>query len=230
SRPPGRPSRLTTRSSAPRPSAPCWRPASAPPWAAAKVRRSAPASARWAAPPSAPARPSAAPSRRSSASTSPIPSACIPTATRCRALPPRRASLWRSLWRAARAYARHRRACGRTRPSKDRPEFRLTNSAIDRRKGCADALRKLRLRRAVGCLGGLVDERATAQLVQRQRRVHAPRVVEVAVDQPIEEMAEVPPPLAPGGVRVANDVDGAAVGQQLIELRPVGELVDPREI
>src|SRR5262249_46095602 len=94
----------------------------------------------------------------------------------------------------------------------------------------ADALRKFRLRRAVGRLGVVIDQRASPQFVERQRRVHSSRVEEVAVDQSVEEMADVEPPLPPGSVRVTNDVDGAAVGQQIVELRPLGELVDPRQI
>src|SRR6516165_5866501 len=43
-------------------------------------------------------------------------------------------------------------------------------------------------------------------------------------------MADVEPPLSSGGVRVANGIDGAAVGQQIVELRPIGEFVDPRQI
>ena len=33
-----------------------------------------------------------------------------------------------------------------------------------------------------------------------------------------------------GGVRVTHDVDRAAVGQQVIELRLIGEFVDPRQV
>src|SRR6516164_10656838 len=43
-------------------------------------------------------------------------------------------------------------------------------------------------------------------------------------------MADVEPPPSSGSVRVTNDIDGAAVGQQIVELRPIGEFVDPRQI
>src|SRR5215467_10408 len=43
-------------------------------------------------------------------------------------------------------------------------------------------------------------------------------------------MADVEPPPSPGSVSVTNDIDGAAVGQQIVELRPIGEFVDPRQI
>src|SRR5215510_11276898 len=55
-------------------------------------------------------------------------------------------------------------------------------------------------------------------------------MIQVAVDQAVEEMANVEPALPAGGVRVAYDVDRAAVGQQVIELGVIGELVDPCEI
>ena len=83
---------------------------------------------------------------------------------------------------------------------------------------------------AIGRLRGIVDQGAPAQLLERQRRIHPARVIEVAVDQPVEEMADVEPAFPAGGVGVANDVDRAAVAQQVIELRPIGELVDPREV
>src|SRR5215471_16469641 len=43
-------------------------------------------------------------------------------------------------------------------------------------------------------------------------------------------MADVESSLPPGGVRITNDVDGAAVGQQIAELRPIGQFVDARQI
>ena len=55
-------------------------------------------------------------------------------------------------------------------------------------------------------------------------------MVEVAVDKPVEEMPDVEPSLPPHGVRVTINVDGAAVGQQIIELRPIGEFIDSRQI
>ncbi len=73
----------------------------------------------------------------------------------------------------------------------------------------------------------LVDQRAPPQLVERQRRVDPARVIEIAVEQTVEEMANVEPAGPAGGIRVAHDVDRAAVGQQVIELRLIGQLVDP---
>ena len=72
--------------------------------------------------------------------------------------------------------------------------------------------------------------RAPPQFVKRQCRVDPARAVEVAVGQAIEDMADVDPALPAGGVRVTHDVDRAAVGQQVIELRPIGEFVDPLQV
>ena len=43
-------------------------------------------------------------------------------------------------------------------------------------------------------------------------------------------MADVEPALAACGIQVANDVDRAAVAQEMIPFRPLGKLVDPREV
>jgi len=55
-------------------------------------------------------------------------------------------------------------------------------------------------------------------------------MIQVAVDQTVEEMANIESALSAGGVRVAYDVDCAAVGQQIVELGVIGELVDPFQI
>ena len=75
----------------------------------------------------------------------------------------------------------------------------------------------------------LVDQGAPPQLVKRQRRVDPAGGVEVAVYQPVEDMTNVKPPRPSSSIRVADDVDRAAVAQQVIELRPIGELIDPGE-
>src|SRR5262245_48495598 len=43
-------------------------------------------------------------------------------------------------------------------------------------------------------------------------------------------MTEFESALAAGSVGVADDVDGAAVAQKMIKLRPIGELVDPIQV
>jgi hypothetical protein len=55
-------------------------------------------------------------------------------------------------------------------------------------------------------------------------------MIQVAVDQTVEEMANIESALSAGGVRVAYDVDRAAVRQQIVELGVIGELVDPFQI
>src|SRR4249919_128735 len=83
---------------------------------------------------------------------------------------------------------------------------------------------------AIGRMCGLVDQGTPPQLVKRQRRVYPTRVVEVAVYEPVEDMTNVKPPSPSGGVSIPDNVDGAAVTQQVIELWPIGELVDPRQV
>src|SRR5215831_14959992 len=89
----------------------------------------------------------------------------------------------------------------------------LCKSVWDRRQACANAIREIGC--SVGRLRGRVDQRAPAQLVERQRRVDPTRVVEVAVDEAIEEVADVEPALPARGIQVANDVDRAAVAQEM---------------
>ena len=74
----------------------------------------------------------------------------------------------------------------------------------------------------------LVDKGAAAELVERQRRVNSARMVEIAVDETVEQMADVEPSSSAGRVCVTYDVDRAAVAQQMIEFRLIGELIDPR--
>src|SRR5262245_41478394 len=74
------------------------------------------------------------------------------------------------------------------------------------------------------------DGRASAPLVERKRGVDPARVVEVPVDETVEEVANVEAADAAGRVGVAHDVDGAAVAQEVIELRTVGQLVDPLQV
>ena len=107
-------------------------------------------------------------------------------------------------------------------------EWGLAQSVPYRRQACSNAIREIG--RSVGRLRGRVDQRAPAQLVERQRGVDPARVVEIAVDEAIEEMTDVEPALAACGIQVANDVDRAAVAQEVIPFRPVGKLVDPFEV
>src|SRR5918993_5947782 len=97
-------------------------------------------------------------------------------------------------------------------------------SARDGRQECTNALREIG--RAIGGLRGPVDQGALPQFVKRQRRIHPARMIEVAVDQTVEKMADVEPALPTGSVRVAYDVDRAAIAQQVVELWVIGEFVD----
>src|SRR5690606_12568542 len=59
-------------------------------------------------------------------------------------------------------------------------------SVIGRRQRGPDAGRKVG--RALRRLRSLVDQRLPPQFVERQRRVDAPRIIQVAVDQPVEQV------------------------------------------
>src|SRR5262245_7290278 len=104
----------------------------------------------------------------------------------------------------------------------------LAQSFRDRRQAYANAIREIG--RCVGRLRGRVDQRAPAQLVERQRGVDPARVVEVAVDEAIEEMADVEPALPACGIQVAYDVDRAAVAREMLPFWPGGKLVGPVEV
>src|ERR1700726_2331747 len=101
-------------------------------------------------------------------------------------------------------------------------------SAGGRREGCPNSLRETG--GAVGRLRALVDLRASPQFVKRQRRIDPTRKVEITIDQTVEQMADVKAADPAGGVRITHDVDGAAVSQQMIKLRPIGEFIDPRQV
>ena len=55
-------------------------------------------------------------------------------------------------------------------------------------------------------------------------------MVKIAIDQAVEQVADIEPPLPACGVGVADNIDGAAIGQQVIEFRRVGKLVNPVQI
>src|SRR5690606_33903519 len=115
-----------------------------------------------------------------------------------------------------------------TRDTARRQDHILQASARNRREGRADAFRE------IGCILGLarsfVDPRAPAQFTKRQRRVDPARAVEIGVDETVEYVADRDTSDPAGGVRVTYDVDRTAVGQQVIELGPLGQLVDPLKI
>ena len=56
------------------------------------------------------------------------------------------------------------------------------------------------------------------------------RIVKVAIYKTVEKMPDVKVAHPSCSVRIANDVDGAAVAQQVIELRPISQLADPRQV
>src|SRR4029078_5488748 len=82
-------------------------------------------------------------------------------------------------------------------------------------------------RRVASRLSRRVDERASSQFFEWKLRVDPAGMVQVTVDQPVEQVTNVEAPGPSRRVRVANDVNRAAIAQQMIELRPIGKLIDP---
>jgi hypothetical protein len=58
-------------------------------------------------------------------------------------------------------------------------------------------------------LRSLVDLRASPLFVKGQCRVHSTRIVEIVIDQAVEQMTNVEPACAAGGIRVSYNVDHA---------------------
>ena len=99
--------------------------------------------------------------------------------------------------------------------------------AGDCRQGRPNTVREIG--RAIGRLRCFVDLRASPQFVEWHRCVDPARIIEVAVNQAVEEMANVKSAAPSGGVRIAHDVDRAAVGQQVIEFgRSASSLIRSR--
>src|SRR5215467_12960495 len=94
-----------------------------------------------------------------------------------------------------------------------------------KRQGNAYALGEIRS--VVGSQRGLVDSGTPAQFVKRQSIVDQSCAIDIAIDEAVEEMTDIKSPDSPGPVRVAHDVDRAAVAQQRVKLRVISELVDP---
>jgi hypothetical protein len=76
----------------------------------------------------------------------------------------------------------------------------------------------------------LIDQGASPKFLKRQGSVDTAGVIEVAIDQTVQQMAQLEPAAPAGSVRVTYDVDGAAVVQQMIEFGVIGEFVDPRQV
>ena len=92
----------------------------------------------------------------------------------------------------------------------------------------ADAIGKIG--RVVFLCHHLIEMGAPAQLVKRQVRLDRASRVHVAVDKAVEKMPDVEPARRTNLVRVADDVDGAAVAEEIVPLRVIGEFVDSLQV
>ena len=57
-----------------------------------------------------------------------------------------------------------------------------------------------------------------------------PCAIEIAIDETVEEMADIKSADPAGGVCITHDVDRAAVAQQMVKLCLISELIDPIQV
>src|SRR5262249_16023396 len=96
------------------------------------------------------------------------------------------------------------------------------------REGFANALGKV-----LGIPGGLrnlIDVRTAAQLFERQARIQEARAIEIARAPTLQDGADTEEADPTGKVGIADDIDRAAVAEQMIKLGSVCKLVDPLQI
>jgi hypothetical protein len=86
------------------------------------------------------------------------------------------------------------------------------------------------IRSVIGGLRRVVDPRPRAELIKGQLRIHQADAVEVVIDETVEDITEVEAAHLACDPRIAHDVDGAAVRQEVIELRPIGKLIDSIQV
>jgi hypothetical protein len=76
----------------------------------------------------------------------------------------------------------------------------------------------------------VIDPRTRTELRERQVRIQKADAIEVAIDEAVENIAEIKGLHFAGDPCIAHDVDGATVGQEIVEFRPGGELVDSMQV
>src|SRR5262249_61233832 len=69
-----------------------------------------------------------------------------------------------------------------------------------------------------------------AQLFERQARIQEARAIEIAVAPTVQDMADIEPADPAGKGGIADDIDRAAVAEQMIKIGSVRKLVDPLQI
>src|SRR5262249_39008940 len=69
-----------------------------------------------------------------------------------------------------------------------------------------------------------------AQLFERQARIQEARAIEIAVAPTVQDMADIEAADPAGKVGIADDIDRAAVAEQMIKLGAGRKLVDPLQI
>jgi hypothetical protein len=79
-------------------------------------------------------------------------------------------------------------------------------------------------------LCGDVDSRPPAQFWEQQGGIHGANAVEIAIDEAVQQIANIESARLAGGSRVPDYVDCAAVAQQLVKPRVSRELIDSSKI
>ena len=101
-------------------------------------------------------------------------------------------------------------------------------SAGQCRQGFANAVREIL--RVSSCLRDPVDARTLAQFCKRQVRIQEARAIEIVIAPAVQDMANVEPANPAGEVCIADNIDGAAVAEQMVKLGVIRKLIDPLEV
>src|SRR5215510_10493895 len=96
------------------------------------------------------------------------------------------------------------------------------------RQGFSNALGEIL--RVPGGLSGLIDVRTPAQFFKRQVRIQEARVIKIAIAPAVQDMADIQPADPAGEVCIADNIDGAAVAEQMVKLGMIRKLIDPVQV
>src|SRR5579871_4850352 len=86
------------------------------------------------------------------------------------------------------------------------------------------------VRSIAGSLRQIVDERAAAQFRERQFWIQQAGAIQAPIGIPIEQETDVKLLKLARAPRVTHDVDGAAIAEEMVELRPACYLIDAVEV
>ena len=96
------------------------------------------------------------------------------------------------------------------------------------RQGFANALGEIL--RVSGSLRCLIDMRTAAQFFKWQARIQDARAIEIAIAPTVQDVADIQPADPAGEVCIADDIDRAAVAEQMVKLRSIRQLIDALQV